>query len=158
MNLLGAEFQGCLQQTAESAALQDALKSGAIPLNQIYESGEMPIVKWDEELESWLDDRAALISDMNKDGNYVFPWKVAKKLKAETLYFSQGNIGSCCGHAFGFAYNSSLLTNIALGGKQHYEPVNPIGTYVLSHGGRMKNGQTVSTMAKSQELNGNRTA
>jgi hypothetical protein len=118
----------------------------------------MPVIQWDSDLEEWLDRRSDLIADINADNpGAVIPHNVARRLgvNLEHLYFSQGSIGSCCGHAFGFAYASSLLTNIGLNGKQQFEPVNPIGTYVLSHGGKMRNGQTVGTMAEYCNERGN---
>jgi hypothetical protein len=150
---------GCLPKNEQSEATVAAMKATAVPLNQIYESGEMPVIQWDGNLTAWLAHRESVLADLNRDNKtgYALPWNTAKRHGRNTdqLYFSQGNVGSCCGHAFGFAYSSSILTNIALGGSQHYEAINPIGTYVLSHGGRMFDGQTVGTMAKWCNRDGN---
>ena len=149
---------GCLPDDAQSIELRAGMVSSAVSLNQIYESGTMPVINWDGEFEEWLDRREDVIADFNRDNiGFVLPHNIAKRLGLDTnqLYFSQGSIGSCCGHAFGFAYSSSLLTNIALGGHQTPNLINPIGTYVLSHGGRMANGQTVSKMAQFCNREGN---
>jgi len=148
---------GCLPQTEKSFELQQSLKASAVSINQIYECGEMPVIQWDPDIERWLKLSQNVIADINKEKpGSLLPHNIkASMYSGQTLYFSQGGIGSCCGHAFGFAYNSSLLINIALQGKQEYNAVNPIGTYVLSHGGRMRNGQTVSTMAKFCNAEGN---
>jgi hypothetical protein len=60
-------IDGCLPETNESYDVYTTLKDSAIPFNQLYESGDMPIMQWNLELIAWLQKRKELIADINKD-------------------------------------------------------------------------------------------
>ena len=148
-------LNGCLPQDDFDLEAVKTLESSAISFSTLYTSGDMPIVKWDDEFERYLDRRGDMVEDMLRDRTRcVWPWEVLKNipLKQKTgdiLYYSQGNRPSCMGHADDFAYRSSLLSAIGTGAPLVYEPTNPYPLWVLSKNGSERGGQSPGPMARA---------
>jgi hypothetical protein len=155
-------INGCLPQDADSEELEASLVSSAVPINLWlnYDSDEMPFVKCDSAFEEWLEEQGK-IADELRNGRIqnILPWDVLRALtplhkQSDRLYFSQGSMPSCMGHADAFAMHSSTLTGISRGLPLVYESFNPIVTWAISKGGSTRGGQNVTTMAKFSNSHG----
>jgi hypothetical protein len=147
---------GCLPQSGFDIETVELLESAAISFPTFYTLGTMPVLKWDNPFEAFLDRRGNVIEDMLLDDfANIYPWNVHRKLRVSgDLYFSQGNTPSCMGHADDFAYRSSLLSSIGLGSPLRFEPTKPYQTWLLSKYGNPRGGQSVANMAKFANQSG----
>ena len=149
-------INGCLPKDEDSEELEAELLASAVPINLWlnYDADEMPFIKCDSAFEEWLDSEIRTADQLrNEKIQNLLPWAVLKALtaerrKSERLYFTQGRMPSCMGHADVFALHSSTLTGISRGLPLIYESFNPIVTWSISKGGSTRGGQNVTAMAK----------
>ena len=147
---------GCLMQDDYDCEIADLLESVAVPLSTLYSVGDQPVIKWDSTFEEYIDLRGENVEEMMAEkSRCIFPWRTETYLPKENrghidtpLYYSQGSMPSCMGHAADFAYRSSLLSSIALGAPLIYETTNPIVCWFLSKGRSTRGGQSVAAMAE----------
>jgi hypothetical protein len=146
-------LNGCLPADDFDREVKDELMASSVSISS-WSAGEMPVFKFDSEFERYMADRRKACENLIAAGLSWLPWDVLKALPAERkqggdyLYFSQGAVPDCMGHADAFAHNSVTLIDIALGQPLIYRPINPIVTWYLSKNKSMRGGQTVSVMSK----------
>ena len=147
-------INGCIPQDDYAESLFEELESTAVDFSTIWESGEMPVLKYNAAFQEWrkeqIEERNALTSERI---TCLLPWQILKHLsserkKSDRLYFTQGSLGSCMGHADAFAHHSTTLQWIARGAPLIYTPFNPVVTWSITKGGSIRGGQTVSEMAQ----------
>lgn len=149
----GVCLNGCLPLDEISAEVQGRLLDSAVGIEYDWQhQGNMKIVKWNDQFETWLDERIELVDALTDNGVCLMPWEILKNLPADDknsnrLYWSQGGIGSCMSHSNTFAYQCATLIEIALGAPLIYHSFNPIVPFYLSKGGSLRGGQTVSVMS-----------
>ncbi len=148
------QTHGCLTMDAYAAEVYAELQNAAVAFTTLWESGQMPVLRYDDAFTDWRDDQIRenekLISERI---TCTLPWQVIKHLDAnrkesDRLYWSQGNMPSCSGHADAFAHHSSVLYWIARGAPLKYCPFNPLVTWAITKGGSLRGGQTISEIAK----------
>jgi hypothetical protein len=149
----GCILNGCVPQDDYSSSVFEELQDSAIDFTTVWDNGEMPILKFDESFRNWrkraIDECQMLAAEQV---TCLLPWQVLKYLSSERkrsdrLYFSQGGLGSCMGHADSFAHHSATLQFIARGAPLIYSPFNPIVTWSITKNGSVRGGQSVSEMA-----------
>ena len=129
------------------------LESSSVEFGTLWESGDMPVLKFDNMFRSWRENQIGECRTLMRERiTCLLPWQILKhippeKRKSQRLYFSQGGIGSCMGHADSFAHHSTTLQLIARGAPLVYTPFNPVVTWSITKGGSIRGGQTVSEMA-----------
>ncbi|MCL2005102.1 MAG: hypothetical protein FWG73_02960 [Planctomycetaceae bacterium] len=136
-------LDGCLPEDDFTRETVELLESSAVSFSTLYTAGDMPVLKWDDAFEQFLERRGNVLEDMLLDGCPLFPWREPRT----NLYFSQGNTPSCMGHADDFAYRSSLLMSIGLGAPLRWDVTDPYQTWLLSKNGNTRGGQSVGVMA-----------
>ena len=145
---------GCIPMDDYAAEIVESLQSAAVAFCTLWESGQMPVLKYDQDFVAWrseqIRENEKLVSERI---TCTLPWQVLKHLDAsrkesDRLYWSQQSLGSCMGHADAFAHHSSTLYWIARGAPLKYCPINPVVTWAITKGGSLRGGQTVSEMAK----------
>ncbi|MCL2120326.1 MAG: hypothetical protein FWH27_18065, partial [Planctomycetaceae bacterium] len=145
---------GCIPMDDYAAEVIETLQSAAVAFNTLWESGQMPVLKYDQDFVAWRNDQIRenekLVSERI---TCTLPWQVlnhidAKYKESNRLYWSQQSLGSCMGHADAFAHHSSTLYWIARGAPLKYCPINPVVTWAITKGGSLRGGQSVSEMAK----------
>ncbi len=150
----GCIINGCVPQDDYAEAVFEELEGEAISYGTVWEQGDMPILKLDDAFRNWRKDQIeqckALVSERI---TCLLPWQVLRNLsvdqkKSDRLYFSQGSLGSCMGHADAFAHHSTTLQLIARGAPLIYSSINPVVTWSITKGGSTRGGQTVSEMSK----------
>jgi hypothetical protein len=150
----GCVVNGCIPQDDYAEEVFSELESSSIEFGTLWESGEMPVLNFDDTFREW---RKRQIDECQKITSEritcLLPWQILKHLpdtskKSNRLYFSQGNLGSCMGHADSFAHHSTTLQMIARGAPLIYTTFNPIVTWSITKGGSLRGGQSVSEMAK----------
>lgn len=144
---------GCLPTTPLAAERRRVQDENAVPVSYLWEKcGAMPIIRWDTDLEGWLDRRADEADELRERGVCTLPWVVLQSLpkerkRSDALYFSQGPVNSCMAHSDAFAFHSTLLSAlIAKGAPLDYRPVNPFCGYWKASPGDW-GGRTVTDMA-----------
>lgn len=153
----GFVVNGCLPKDDYSEMIEDELAASAVSVEYLtsYVAGEMPVVRYDADFERWLERRGGILDALRTERlQNILPWDVLKALpderkKSDRLYFSQGSMPSCMGHADAFAEHSSTLSAVAQGLPLVYESFNPLVTWYLSKGKSTRGGQNVSAMAKA---------
>jgi len=153
---------GCLPATDNDFELCESLEvSGrSIDFGTVWEQGEMPIVQYDAAFIEFLNSRKKLLDEIRGIGKQcLLPWMVLRALPNEwkwsnRLYFSQGRLPSCMGHADAFAAHSTTLVNIGLGHGIVYESFNPLVTWASTKKDSLRGGQSVSEMAKGANKTG----
>lgn len=156
----GVCINGCLPQNEHSAEVQGRLLDSAVGIEYDWQhQGNMKIVKWNDQFETWLDERIELYDAYTDKGICLLPWRILACMPPEDktsdrLYWSQGGIGSCMSHSNTFAFQCSTLIEIALGTPLKYHSLNPIVPFYLSKGGSLRGGQTVSEMSDYTNRNG----
>ena len=146
---------GCLPQDTLDIEAVELLEASAVSFSTLYAAGDMPVLKWDDAFEQFLERRGSVLEDMLLDGSPLFPWTVwTKNVHTGNLYFSQGNTPSCMGHADDFAYRSSLLMSIGLGAPLSWDETDPYQTWLLSKNGIARGGQSVGLMAQFANRSG----
>ena len=154
----GFVTNGCLPMDEQSEEIQAELAASAVGIDNYlmhYASGDMPVVKFDDAFEAWLTRRCKVLDILREERlQNLLPWDVLRSLptarkKSNRLYFSQGGLPTCMGHADAFGLASSTLSGIAQGLPLVYESFNPIVTWSISKGGSTRGGQTVTEMAKA---------
>ena len=148
----GAVINGCLEQDDEARELENTLKENAIDFSSLWEKEEMPVIKFEGAFTDWLNKEASQCDQLRKEGHCTLPWVVLNNLsedqkRSSRLYWSQGSLGSCMGHADAFAHHSATLSQIGRGVPFVYESFNPVVTWAITKGGSLWGGQTVSEMA-----------
>jgi hypothetical protein len=147
-------INGCITQDDYAESLFEELESTAVDFSTIWESGEMPVLKYNAAFQEWrkeqIEERNALTSERI---TCLLPWQILKYLsserkKSDRLYFSQGSLGSCMGHSDAFAHHSATLQWIARGAPLIYASFNPVVTWSITKNGSIRGGQTVSEMAQ----------
>ncbi|MDR2763128.1 MAG: hypothetical protein LBB88_11030 [Planctomycetaceae bacterium] len=150
----GCIINGCIPQDDYAEEVFSELDANSIEFNTLWEVGEMPILKFDDAFREWrkrqIDEREKIMSERI---TCLLTWQILKHLptdlkKSERLYFSQGNLGSCMGHADSFAHHSATLQMIARGAPLIYVTFNPIVTWSITKGGSIRGGQSVAEMAQ----------
>jgi len=145
---------GCLTIDDYAAEVYADLQAAAVAFTTLWESGQMPVLKYDDDFVTWRDEQIRENEKLVEERiTCTLPWQVLKHLdvdrkESDRLYWSQGNIGSCMGHSDSFAHHSSVLYWIARGAPLKYCPINPLVTWAITKGGSLRGGQTVSEMAK----------
>ena len=145
---------GCVPMDDYAEDVLDTLQSAAVAFGTLWESGQMPVLKYDDAFVEWRNDQIRenekLVSERI---TCTLPWQVlnyldASRKESDRLYWSQQSLGSCMGHADAFAHHSATLYWIARGAPLKYCPINPIVTWAIMKGGSLRGGLTVSEMAK----------
>ncbi|MCL2304497.1 MAG: hypothetical protein FWC43_04060 [Planctomycetaceae bacterium] len=156
----GCVSNGCLLMDEYAEEVFEELESSSVEFSTLWESGDMPILKYDTAFKEW---RQRQIDECNTIRNEritcLLPWEIVKHLsgcrkKSDRLYFSQGSLGSCMGHSDGFAHHSTTLQLIARGASLIYTPFNPVVTWSITKGGSTRGGQSVAEMAKGANVIG----
>jgi hypothetical protein len=147
-------INGCIPQDDYAESLFEELESNAVDFNTVWDSGEMPVLKYNETFRKWRQDQIEERKILTEERiTCLLPWQILKHLptgrkQSERLYFTQGSLGSCMGHADAFAHHSTTLQLIARGAPLIYTAFNPVVTWSITKGGSIRGGQTVSEMAK----------
>ena len=150
----GVVINGCIPQDEYSLFIFESLRSGATRFDTLWESGEMPVLRCDDAFRRWRDEQVRYHDHLRRNRiTCTWPWQVLKFMdpaqrRSTRLYWSQGRIGSCIGHADAFAHHSATLVAIACGAPLIYSPINPIVTWAMTKGGSLHGGQTVADMAR----------
>jgi hypothetical protein len=146
---------GCLPLTrAQLKAQAKTIESAtSLPEYLWQKQGEMPVIRWDDEFEKWLDRRIQLADRYRKKNLCLLPWEIYKALpvsarKTNVYAWNQGSLPSCSMHAAVHAYQTSLLTAIALGSPLEYEAFNPLYPFYLARGGNVSGGLDIYTTAE----------
>ena len=156
----GCIISGCLPMDTYAEAVQQALDDASVEFTTLWESGNMPILKYDTQFTQWrqtqIEECKALTAERI---TCLLPWQVLRHLQADQkrsdrLYFSQENLPSCMGHSDAFAHHSATLQLIARGASLIYTPFNPIVTWSIIKGGSTRGGASVSEMAKGANVTG----
>jgi len=150
----GCVINGCIPKDDYAEQVFAELENSAVAFGTLWESGDMPVIKMDDMFRNWRKEQIdACKSLVAERVTCLLPWQVLNHLPADQkrsdrLYFSQGGVPSCMGHADSFAHHSSTLQWIARGAPLIYNPFNPIVTWSITKGGSIRGGQTVSEMAQ----------
>jgi len=151
----GCVTNGCALADDVSLEVFDEMQNFAVSLSTLWTTpGDMPVVKFDDEFKKWRQTQIDACNEIRDNRlSCLLPWEILKALPAErkasnSLYFSQGGLGSCMGHADSFAYHSALLHDIGRGASHIYDPFNPVVTWAITKGGSLRGGQSVSEMSK----------
>ena len=156
----GCIINGCIPQDDYAEEVFAELESSAVAFGTLWESGDMPVLKMNDVFRQWrkqqIDECKTLTSERI---TCLLPWQVLRNMasdqkKSDRLYFSQGSLGSCMGHADSFAHHSTTLQLIARGAPLIYAPFNPVVTWAITKGGSTRGGQSVSEMAKGANIIG----
>ncbi len=145
---------GCLTLDDYASEVLQELQAAAVEFTTLWESGQMPVLKYDDAFINWRDEQIRENQKLVDERiTCTLPWQVLKHLdtqrrESDHLYWSQGSIGSCSGHADAFAHHSSVLYWIARGAPLKYCPINPLVTWAITKGGSLRGGQTLSEQAK----------
>jgi hypothetical protein len=137
------------------------LESAAVPFGTLWDSGDMPVLKYDEAFKLWRQkqiDEIKAVTD-ERVSCLLLPWQVVRHLpgdrkKSDRLYFSQGGLPSCSGHADAFAHHGATIISIARGAPLIYCPFNPVVTWSITKGGSLRGGQSLAEMAKGANILG----
>jgi len=141
---------GCVPMDDYAAEVLEILQSGAVAFDTLWESGQMPVLKYGNDFIEWrneqIQENEKLVSERI---TCTLPWQVIKHLDAsrkesERLYWSQQSLPSCMGHADAFAHHSSTLYWIARGAPLKYCPINPVVTWAITKGGSLRGGQCLA--------------
>lgn len=145
---------GCVPISAEKAKLQaEALeKAVRLPEYRWADKADMPVIKWDEAFDAWLDKRIALADKYEKKGLSLYPWDIygalPAKIKRDGVFsWNQGPVPSCSMHGAAHAFQCAQLVSIGLGASMYYDAVNPIYSYYDARGGDMNGGLDLYTVA-----------
>jgi hypothetical protein len=147
-------MNGCLPQDDYAESLFEELESNAVDFSTIWDYGEMPVLKYNDTFREWRKQQIAERNTLTSERiTCLLPWQILKHLslgykQSERLYFTQGALGSCMGHADAFAHHSTTLQWIARGAPLIYASFNPVVTWSITKGGSIRGGQTVSEMAR----------
>jgi len=156
----GQITNGCIPMDDFAEAIYEELENAAVEFSTLWESGDMPVLKYDASFNEW---RQKQIEECNTLRNEritcLLPWQVLRNLpgdrkKSDRLYFSQNSLPSCMGHSDAFAHHSTTLQLIARGASLIYAPFNPIVTWSITKGGSIRGGQSVSEMARGANVVG----
>ena len=146
---------GCLPLTRDQEKRLEAAVSAAVSLPEYswQNESDMPVIRWDDAFDRWLDRRIALADKYQKKGLCLLPWEVYKALpasarKTNVYAWNQGSLPSCSMHGAVHAFQSSLLTALALGSPLEYEAFNPIYPFYLARGGNVAGGLDIFTTAE----------
>jgi hypothetical protein len=132
----------------------EEMESSAVEFTTLWESGDMPVLKYDAAFKQWRQKQIDECNRLREERiTCLLPWQVLRNLsgdskKSDRLYFSQGGLGSCMGHADAFAHHSTTLQLIARGASLFYTPFNPVVTWSITKGGSTRGGQSVAEMAR----------
>jgi hypothetical protein len=149
----GCVVNGCVPQDDIAESVFAELEDVAIEFGTLWASGDMPVIQFNDAFRIWrknqIEECKALFAQRK---TCLLPWQILRYLpdeykKSNRLYFSQGNLGSCMGHADSFAHHSTTLQLIARGAPLIYTTFNPIVTWSITKGGSIRGGQSVAEMA-----------
>lgn len=149
----GKNINGCLPLDIYSSNVLETLQDQAVEFGTLWESGDMPVLRYNEAYRQWRDQRIMECEAIrNERITCTLPWQVLKYIPSQMkrsirLYWSQGQLGSCMGHADAFAHHSATLQAIAYGSPLIYSSINPVVTWAITKGGSTWGGQSVSEMA-----------
>jgi hypothetical protein len=157
----GCVSNGCIPLDDYAEAVCEELESASVPFSTLWDSGDMPILRYDDAFKQWRQkqiDEIKAITD-ERVSCLLLPWQTLRhtpdnRKKSNRLYFSQGGVTSCSGHADAFAHHGATLIAVARGAPLIYCPFNPIVTWSITKGGSIRGGQSVSEMAKGANLLG----
>lgn len=150
----GLVVNGCAKADCYSAEVLGRLQGSSVEFGTVWESGEMPVFQFGDAFKKYRTEQIKLQDHLRENRiSCTLPWEVLKILPpdrkvSDRLYWSQGSVGSCMGHADAFAHHSATLTAIACGMPLVYSPFNPLVTWCITKGGSMWGGQSVSEMAE----------
>jgi len=145
---------GCIPMDSFAEEVFAELESSAVEFSTLWESGDMPVLKYDTSFKEWRQEQIEECNTLrNERITCLLPWQVLRNLpnekkKSDRLYFTQGSMPSCMGHSDAFAHHSTTLQLIARGASLVYAPFNPIVTWSITKGGSTRGGQSVSEMAR----------
>ena len=160
--MVGNKFStGCLPLTPRLEKRLAATVQSAVSLPEYLwqHQADMPVIRWDDNFEKWLDRRIELADKYRKRGLCLLPWEIYKALpvsarKSKLYAWNQGSLPSCSMHAAVHAFQASLLTSIALGSPLYYEAFNPIYPFYLARGGNLAGGLDIFTTAEQANKSG----
>lgn len=145
--LNGVCINGCREISDAGRARLEAAKDVAVPFSLLWnETGSMPVIKWDDDLLTWIGARAEFLDAARRRGKNPDFWTAFDVLpkrdkKSDVLCWNQGSVPSCCLTATSHAVQASTLIATLLGAPVRYDAVNPIYAHYVSLGGRMNSGQ-----------------
>lgn len=146
---------GCLPLTNAQLKAQARRIENAVSLPEYLwqDKIDMPVIKWDNEFDKWLDRRIALADKYRKKNLCLLPWEIYKALpdstrKGNQYAWNQGSLPSCSMHGAVHAFQASLLTSIALGSPLEYQSYNPLYPFYLAKGGSLSGGLDIYTTAE----------
>ena len=96
---------GCVPMDDYAEDVLDTLQSAAVAFGTLWESGQMPVLKYDDAFVEWRNDQIRenekLVSERI---TCTLPWQVLNYLdtsrkESDRLYWSQQSLGSCMGRA-----------------------------------------------------------
>ena len=125
-------LNGCIPLSAEGRKLLERAADRAVSMPEyLWErQGEMPVIKWDDRFEKWLDRRIDLARRYAEHGFCLHPWEIYRSVpatvrRADIFAWDQGPLPSCSMQ--GVRLPVRLLTAIALGAPslQAFNPVYP---------------------------------
>lgn len=154
-------LNGCLPLNNEQRGRLVTAAANAVSMPDYLwrEEGEMPVLKWDQHFDEWLDHRIAL-ADLYRDRGYsLLPWSVFDALPdtakhSQIFAWNQGTVPSCSMHGAAHAYQTAMLTAIALGAPLFYEAMNPIYSFYGARNGNLNGGLDLWTAADWINRNG----
>lgn len=140
----GCVTNGCVPMDEYSEILLESLADETVEFDALgygtdQESFNMPLLKYNDDFQTWRNKRIALIQTIEDNGQCLAPWEILKALpqnrkSGDQLYFSQQSLGSCMSHADHFAMHSTTLIQIGLGYPFNYDPFNPVVTFGIIKG------------------------
>lgn len=147
-------LNGCIPLSAEGRKLLERAADRAVSMPEyLWErQGEMPVIKWDDRFEKWLDRRIDLARRYAEHGFCLHPWEIYRSVpatvrRADIFAWDQGPLPSCSMHGAAHAYQCATLTAIALGAPLFYEAFNPVYPFYGARGGNLDGGLDLWTAA-----------
>ncbi len=154
-------INGCVPVSEEQVTEQHYMAVNGVSLPDFawVKQADMPVIKWDQAFDVWLDQRIELTETYHDKGICTYPWRIFSALpknrkNSEILHWNQGQIPSCSFHGATHSYQNSMLKAILFGAPINYEAFNPIVPYWLSLGKRLDRGQDIFTLSKWMNQHG----
>lgn len=159
-NIPAEALNGCLVEDADSLELKAAMIEAAISISTLGLGTDKQNLDTDARTIKFDDDLRNAFNDMGKRNEALWMPKAGKPVCCAwewviaridniplPLCISQGNVGSCSGHAAHNAAMATLINKRAFGFDVVWEEMHRIATWYASKGDSMRGGQVLSYMA-----------
>ena len=96
---------GCVPMDDYAEDVLETLQSSAVAFGTLWESGQMPVLKYDQAFLDWRNDQIRENEKLvNERITCTLPWQVlkhldAKRKESDRLYWSQQSLPSCMARA-----------------------------------------------------------